>query len=137
MDGLVVGTGSLVPQPDTFAEATDCDLKFTTSGDSIWSTVSGTDTEYYYDADAAKSGSPSDEGGESCMQTIVESDSSETIKFYWKVSCEDANDYLQFYIDGMLKDEISGEVDWQQKSYALEIRSTVSGKKSTMPALIG
>ena len=93
----------------------DCDLPFTTSGDSTWSTTWGTDTEYYHDADAAISGSPSD-NGESWLQTIVELDSSETIKFYWKVSSEEY-DYLQFYIDDTLQDEIDGEVDWQQKSY--------------------
>ncbi|MHC4540521.1 MAG: hypothetical protein ACYTEK_15975 [Planctomycetota bacterium] len=45
-------------------------------------------------------------------QTIAESSSAETIKFYWKVSSEQNGDYLQFYIDDTLKDEISGEVDW-------------------------
>ena len=28
-----------------------------------------------------------------------------------------SHDYLQFYIDSTLKDQISGEVGWQQKSY--------------------
>jgi hypothetical protein len=119
VDGLMVGTDSLIRQPGEFAGATDCDLPFTTSGDAIWSTVSGSDTEYYKDADAAQSGSPPDTGGESCIQTIVESDSSETIKFHWKVSSEADADYLKFYVDDTLKDSISGEVDWQQKSYAV------------------
>ncbi|MCG7853971.1 MAG: hypothetical protein MIO92_15730, partial [Methanosarcinaceae archaeon] len=56
-------------------------------------------------------------GNEGCLQTIVESDSSETIKFHWKVSSESGSDYLKFYIDDSLQDSISGEVDWQQKSY--------------------
>ena len=39
--------------------------------------------------------------------------------FYWKVSSESGDDYLQFYIDGTLKDQISGEVDWQKKTYTV------------------
>jgi RHS repeat-associated protein len=53
------------------------------------------------------------------LQAIVDSDSSQTVKFYWKVSSEQSHDYLQFYIDSTLKDQISGEVGWQQKSYAV------------------
>jgi len=52
-------------------------------------------------------------------ETIVESENAETVKFYWKVSSESGGDYLQFYIDSTLKDQISGEVDWQQKSYSV------------------
>ncbi len=52
-------------------------------------------------------------------QAIVESDSSETIKFHWKVSSRENYDYFQFYIDGALQDQITGEVDWHQKSYAV------------------
>ena len=49
----------------------------------------------------------------------MDSDSSETIKFYWKISAESGYDYLQFYIDDTLQDEITGEQDWQQKSYTV------------------
>ncbi len=61
-----------------------------------------------------------DDSNDSCLQAIVESDSVETITFYWKVSSEQGGDYLQFYIDDTLKDEISGEVGWQQKSYPVD-----------------
>jgi hypothetical protein len=47
----------------------------------------------------------------------VDTASSQTVKFYWKVSSHQGYDYLQFYIDSTLKDQISGEVGWQQKSY--------------------
>jgi len=105
--------------PGELAEATDCDLKFTCSGESPWSTDSGSDSEYYLDGDSARSGSPSDSGGESCMQTIVDIDSSETLKFHWKVSSESNGDYLEFYIDDTRQDRISGEVDWTQKTYTV------------------
>ena len=49
----------------------------------------------------------------------MDSDSSETLKFYWKVSCEEDCDYLEFYIDGARQDQITGNVDWQQKSYSV------------------
>ncbi len=102
------------------SEALDSQLKFTESGGQGWWIASGTDDEYYYEADAAQSDYDlPDSGGETCLQAIVDSANSETVKFYWKVSSEQNHDYLQFYIDGTLKDQISGEVAWQQKSYAV------------------
>ena len=54
------------------------------------------------------------------LQTIVESSSSETLKFYWKVSSQQNSDYLEFYIDGTLQSgRISGEVDWTLKTYTI------------------
>jgi len=41
-----------------------------------------------------------------------------TVSFYWRVSSEDGYDYLEFYIDNVRQDRISGSVtSWQQKSY--------------------
>lgn len=40
-----------------------------------------------------------------------------TLSFMKKVSSEDNYDYLQFYIDGQLQGEWSGEVDWSPESY--------------------
>ncbi len=119
MDGLTVGTTSYVGQPDQMSEALDSNLKFTESGDFGWYIASGECDEYYYDGDAAQSECTLDDGEESCLQAIVDSPNSETLKFYWKVSSAQGYDYLQFYIDGTLKDQISGEVDWQQKSYSV------------------
>ncbi|MHC4679936.1 MAG: hypothetical protein ACYTEK_14695 [Planctomycetota bacterium] len=119
VDGLVIGPGSLVPPPDELSEAMDCDLSFTTSGTGDYDTWSVSNwSKYYYHIDSAQSASPDDEG-ESCLRAIVESSSAETIKFYWKVSSEEDYDYLQFYIDSTLKDQISGEVDWTLKSYTV------------------
>jgi hypothetical protein len=55
--------------------------------------------------------------GENEKQFDRDSDSSETIKFHWKISGESGYDYLRFYIDGVLQDSITDEQDWQQKSY--------------------
>ncbi len=51
------------------------------------------------------------------MQTTVSGTG--TVKFYWKVSSEEFFDFLEFYIDGSLQDQISGTVDWQQKTYTI------------------
>jgi len=114
VDGLVVGTGSLVIPPDDNSEALDSHLKFTESGDGSWFTA----WDYYYDGDALYIADVS-VGEEGRLQAIVESDSSETIKFHWKISGESGSDYLKFYIDGSLQDSITGEQDWQQKSYTV------------------
>jgi len=73
----------------------------------------------YYDADSAKSGD-TDEDGVSVLQTIVDSSSSETLKFYWKVSCEQYTDYLEFYIDGNLQNgRITGDTEWAQQTHTV------------------
>ncbi len=42
-----------------------------------------------------------------------------TLSFWWAVSSEPGYDYLEFYIDGVFVDRISGGFTWQKKSYAL------------------
>ena len=84
MDGLVIGSGSLIPPPDGYySEALDSDLKFTNSDDTC-SISDGTDAEFYYDGDSVGCGSLGD-SNETGLQTIVESDCNETITFYWSV----------------------------------------------------
>ncbi len=41
------------------------------------------------------------------------------ISFYWKVISEPGHDFLTFYVDGGPVYSISGEIDWQQRAYAL------------------
>ena len=95
------------------ADAIDnTNLSFTSSGDANWF---GQTQTFYYDSDAAQSG---DIGNyqQSCMQTTVAG--SNDLSFYWKVSSE-SDDYLRFYIDNIEQSKISGDIDWQQKSYVL------------------
>ncbi|MBU0700269.1 hypothetical protein KKE26_03080, partial [bacterium] len=40
-----------------------------------------------------------------------------TLTFYWKVSSQSGSDYLRFYIDGNIKNYISGEAGWMKMSY--------------------
>jgi hypothetical protein len=58
------------------------------------------------------------------MEVWVEGEGS--VSFYWKVSSEENCDWLEFYIDGVRQDRISGEVDWTQKSYNLSGSGTHS-----------
>ena len=95
------------------SEGLDTDLIFTMGGSADWF---GQTTTSYYDGDAAQSGDISDEQ-ESWMQTTVSGKG--TVKFYWKVSCEDDFDFLEFYIDDTLQEKITGSVSWQQKTYTI------------------
>ena len=65
--------------------------------------------------DVSDTNLPHDE--EFYLQTVVYVYNQETITFYWKVSSELNGDYLEFYIDDVRQDRISGEVNWQKKSY--------------------
>ncbi len=80
----------------------------------------GQTATYYYGSDAAQSGTVSSNNN-SWTQTTVTGPG--TLKFCWKVSSEAGWDYLYFYIDGVLKEAISGNSDWQQKSYSISLGS--------------
>jgi YD repeat-containing protein len=106
------GPGTAPPPPDPFAQALDCNLSFTTGGNSEWevNTLSG-----YYGGDSARSGSPPDYG-ESWLQTTVEGEG--TVTFWWKVY-SDEGDYLEFYIDSNPEPEkqIDEWVYWRQEQF--------------------
>ena len=87
----------------------NCNLTWSTNGDAIWVCQN---QEYYYDNDSCQSGDIED-NEESWIQTNVTGPVN--LSFYWKVSSEQYWDYLRFYIDDVLFDEISGDVDWQQQ----------------------
>jgi hypothetical protein len=100
--------------PPTLSEALDTDLSFTTSGDADWL---GQTTTSYYGKDAAQSGDIS-HNQESWMQTTV--NGAGTVSFYWKISSEVGYDFLEFYIDGSLQEEVSGLMDdWKQEMYTI------------------
>jgi hypothetical protein len=101
--------------PPTLSEALDTDLSFTLGGNADW--FSQTITSQY-GGDAAQSGDIS-HNQESRMQTTVKG--AGTVTFYWKVSSEEYFDFLEFYIDGLLQEMISGSVNWQQKTYTIDI----------------
>jgi len=103
-----------VPTSVTLGEAVDnTGLTWSTFGSAHWF---GQTSTSYYGGDAAQSGKVIDDAY-TWIQTTVTGPG--TLSFYWKVSSEAGYDYLEFYIDGALQSEISGEVNWQQKSFSL------------------
>jgi len=104
---------TLYLRAESLSEALDTTFSVTTSGDAAWISQ---DANSYYDGDAAQSGEIL-AWQESLMQTTV--NGAGTVKFYWKVSSEATYDFLEFYIDGDLQDQISGEEDWHQMTYPI------------------
>ncbi|MBW7988904.1 MAG: LamG domain-containing protein [Planctomycetes bacterium] len=91
------------------SEALDTALSFTTGGDADWFSQT---TTSYYDGDAAQSGDIS-HNQESWIQTTVSG--AGTVEFYWKVSSEEDEDFLEFYVDGSRQEEICGLEGWEQE----------------------
>jgi len=95
------------------SEALDTNLSFTTDGDLAWFAQTATT---YFDGDAVQSGNILD-GQSSLIRTTVSG--SGTVSFFWKVSSEADYDFLEFFIDGVLQDQISGLIDWHQMMYTI------------------
>jgi hypothetical protein len=76
-------------------------------------------TENPYDgAYCTKSGSIND-NQTSEMEITLELSSAGDISFARKVSSESGYDFLRFYIDDVVQDQWSGEMDWAEVSYAV------------------
>ena len=107
-------TNQAPPSSCDLSDALDTtSLSFTTGGNVGWFCQ---ETVFYNDGDAAQSGNISN-SHESWMQTTVSGPS--TVSYYWKVSSEDNYDYLEFYIDGVLQNRISGSIGWHQMTSTL------------------
>ncbi|MCP4221651.1 MAG: trypsin-like peptidase domain-containing protein [bacterium] len=127
---IITDLGSLLPANATSGpgpvttdidDGVDSTLTFSTSGDADWT---GTTATYYYDNDAAVSGSITHSQTTS-FQTSVSFSAEKTVQFYWKVSSEASYDYLTFYVDDVQQDRISGTVDWEQKAYTVSSGSHI------------
>lgn len=92
-------------------------LLWQTSGNSVW--IRNT-SEYFYDGDSARNIVIGDN-----QSSLIESRATGPgmLSFFWKVNSEENGDFLQFYVDGNLKDQISGDIDWNQKTYYLSYGS--------------
>ncbi len=88
--------------------------------------TTGGDGSFYVQSGVAHGGSFSlkadssivDNESEYVQKTVVTSDGA-SLSFWWKVSSEYYYDFLEFYIDGVLKHEISGSTSWAKKTYTL------------------
>jgi hypothetical protein len=100
--------------PVALSEALDSSQQtFETTGSESWY---GQTLVSRSGGDAAQSGTIVDNG----LSTLIASvQGPGTVTFDWKVSSELNGDYLELYQGGALKERISGEVDWQHKSYVL------------------
>jgi hypothetical protein len=63
-----------------------------------------------------------EDGQETSLATIVQGPG--LISFYWRVSSETNADALVFYLNGHVLEEISGEVGWQKKAFAVPAGET-------------
>jgi len=88
-------------------------VNWTSTGGALWF---GQTNVAYDGTDAARSG---DIGSsqESVLQTTLGGPAQ--ISFWWKVSSEAGFDVLEFKVNGATLDTISGEADWQFRSYTL------------------
>ena len=113
---VLCGVASAVDGPKCdLPEALDTTLIFTTSGDADWFCQ---DANFFYDGDAAQSGDIADRQVSRILTTVTVDEQSK-LTFYWKVSSEADYDFLQFYINGVWEDEISGDVDWHKMVYII------------------
>jgi len=89
-----------------------------TGGDAIWHAVF--DSSAPNGSWVAKAGSIDDRNETWIRKMITLSDYGE-VRFYWKVSSQRWGDYLKFYINGELKNRISGEIDWTSNRFDLSV----------------
>ncbi len=90
-----------------------CEWTWSTGGNAPWFAQTATTHD---GIDAAQSGDIND-SQQSWMQTTVEGPGN--LSFWWKVSSEGGFDFLNFYLNDVLQDQISGNVDWQEKTYPI------------------
>ena len=86
-------------------------LNFTSGGNAKWF---GQKEISYFGGDAAQSGRISNN-----QNTWIQTNVTDIgwLSFFWKVYSQYYNDDLEFYIDGVLIDSISNDVNWRKKSY--------------------
>ncbi len=80
--------------------------------------------EFYNGIHSAKSGDIDDGQTSSLLYTTTLNESGQ-ISFYFKVSSENAYDFLKFYIDGQEMGSWSGDLDWANIAYDVEEGSHV------------
>jgi hypothetical protein len=86
-------------------------LSWTTNGTPAWA---GQTNVAHDGSDAAQSGAIAN-GKTTSIQTVVQGPG--VVSFWWKVSSEPSNDRLLFYIGSKEQARITGEVDWQWRTF--------------------
>jgi hypothetical protein len=99
----------------TLWEALDCPLlSWSTGGTGDLPGFIGQKTTFLIGGDAAQSLDIVDNQNVWLRATVT---GPGRVYFYWKVSSEANFDWLEFYIDGVLQNRISGEVDWNLQTF--------------------
>ncbi|MEQ1862458.1 MAG: putative Ig domain-containing protein [Chthoniobacteraceae bacterium] len=98
---------------DLTAALDQADLVWTTLGPATWA---GETAVTHDGVDAAAATTVGDDQF-ATMETDLTGPAS--LRFFWKVSSEPDYDYLSFSIDGEERARISGQADWQLKSYPI------------------
>lgn len=107
------GTG-VYSDAKTLCKALDnCRLHWTLGGAGVWY---GQNDEFVFGGSAARSGSIT-HSQETWIETTVKGPG--TLTYLWKVSSESGWDFLEFWLDGSKKKQISGLVDWVQSMQEL------------------
>ena len=97
-----------------FTEALNAtNLAWSSGGNKPWYPETGTT----HDSIAALQSGAITGSQQSTVQTTVSG--AGTLSFWWKVSSETNNDYVNFSMDGLEQTRISGAVNWQQKAIYL------------------
>lgn len=99
--------------PIGLAEALDSATSLTTSGDVCWA---GVDHEWSLDGDSAQSGNIGDLEESLLTAQVL---GPVRIGFDWKVSSEASGDLLSFDVDGIELTAVSGDIDWENRSFDL------------------
>ena len=84
-------------------------------GDADWMITTSNVYEGTYSAKSEPIGNNSSTSLELTLDVVADGD----ISFYRKVSSEATWDFLRFYINGQMKDEWSGENDWENFTYSV------------------
>ena len=101
-------------EPDEDFETGDFSLhSWQHSGDAQWTVI---DSDAKHGSYSAQSGAI-DNGQTSVLKIDIDCSGFEKIKFYKKVSSEADADKLVFLIDGTVKAEWSGEIDWSYEQF--------------------
>ena len=96
------------------AEALDTpDWVWTTSDSAPWV---GQSAVTHDGVDAARSGTTDDEESSSLKTTVM---GPGTVTFWWKLSSETNLDALRFYVGDSEQARLSGEIDWQEQTFAV------------------
>lgn len=109
--------------PIGLAEAVNtCGVDWSSGGNSNPTYWEG-ESSVTHDGQAAAQSGALYSGQESWMQASVIG--ATNISFWWKVSSQTNNDYLEFCVNGVLATRISGEAGWQSNSFSLATPTNV------------